>query len=278
MIETKDPERVVVDTAVQEKAPTAIESLLDLPTRGCRTAPELSAGGQARRHHGLALHTRFSSSAPGGTEVPAHAARPRRPRPSPQDRGQPSARRPLGPATRSRVACAPSRAASARAEDPFVARPQGASAAARLGLPSLAATPVTAPKGGQFLLHAKALDDKSLRRLYNRSRHRQSRKACTGYRPRHPQRQGLSRSQLSRPVQGLYQRPGPAYHQRRSPRDATPSCRGTRDRPSPRKITVWVATIARAATATASTRFSPPLATTSAHSCASSGAYYTACS
>jgi hypothetical protein len=197
MIETKDPERVVVDTAVQEKAPTAIESLLDLPTRGCRTAPELSAGGQARRHHGLALHTRFSSSAPGGTEVPAHAARPRRPRPSPQDRGQPSARRPLGPATRSRVACAPSRAASARAEDPFVARPQGASAAARLGLPSLAATPVTAPKGGQFLLHAKALDDKSLRRLYNRSRHRQSRKACTGYRPRHPQRQGLSRSQLS---------------------------------------------------------------------------------
>ena len=44
--------------------------------------------------------------------------------PSPQDRGQPRARRPLGPATRSRVACAPSRAASAWAEDLFVARPQ----------------------------------------------------------------------------------------------------------------------------------------------------------
>jgi hypothetical protein len=65
-IETRDLERVVVDTTVREKAiahPTdarlihrAIEKLVDLARRGRQTAPELSAPGQARRHHGGALH------------------------------------------------------------------------------------------------------------------------------------------------------------------------------------------------------------------------------
>jgi IS5 family transposase len=93
-------------------------------------------------------------------------------------------------------------------------------------------TPVTAPKGGQFVLHAKALHGNPLRRSYTWSRRRRSRKAYRGCRPRHPRRQGLSRSQLSGPVQGLDHRPGPACHQGRSPRDATPSCRRARDRPS----------------------------------------------
>jgi hypothetical protein len=279
-----------VDTTLQGRKQSRIPLAPGSPTarsrscwicqaRGVGLHQNYRAGGQARRHHGLALHTRASAQArQAATEVPAHAARPRRPRPfAARSRATQCSKTAWARYSISRGVCAiKSRVSVGRRS--IRCTPPGGSAAARLGFPSLAATPVTAPKGGQFLLHAKALDDKSLRRLCNRSRHRQPRKACTGYRPRHPQRQGLSRSQLSRPVQGLYQRPGPAYHQRRSPRDATPSCRGTRDRPSPRKITVWFGTIARAATATASTRFAPPLATTSAHSCANSGAYYTACS
>ena len=118
--------------------------------------------GQARRHHGQALNACASVQAPqAATEVPAHAAWPRHPRPSPQDH---IARRPPGPATRSRVACAPSRAASARTEDPFVARPEvecigrgKARAPYEFGCKVSIVTPVTAPKGGQFALHAKAL-------------------------------------------------------------------------------------------------------------------------
>src|SRR6266851_2168320 len=123
-------------------------------TRGCRIAPELSAGGQARRHHDRALYACASVQArQATTEVPAHAARPRHPRPSSQDQGQHSARRPLRPATRSRVACAPSRAASARAEDLIVARPEvecigrgNARAPCEFGCKVSIVTPVTAPK------------------------------------------------------------------------------------------------------------------------------------
>jgi hypothetical protein len=90
-IQTKDLERVVVDTTVQEKAiahPTdawlthrAIEKLVDLAkTRGYRAAPELSAGGQARRHHGRALYACPSVQAcQAATEVLARPARPHHP-------------------------------------------------------------------------------------------------------------------------------------------------------------------------------------------------------
>jgi len=98
-IETKDLERVVVDTTVQEKAiahPTdarlthrAIEKLVDLAKkRGCRTAPELSARSQARRHHGRALYPCPPVQArPARTQIPAHPARPHHPRQQAQDRG-----------------------------------------------------------------------------------------------------------------------------------------------------------------------------------------------
>jgi len=91
-------------------------------------------------------------------------------------------RRRLGRYSISRGVCA-SRAVSARAEDLFVARPQVHRPRQRLGLPSLAATPVTAPKGGSSGCMPRHWTNKSLRRLCNRSRHRQPRK-LPGYRPR----------------------------------------------------------------------------------------------
>lgn len=90
-IETKDLERVVVDTTVQEKAiahPTdarlthrAIAKLVDLAKReDVELAPELSAPGQARRHHGGALHACAPVQArPAGAQIPAHTARPHHP-------------------------------------------------------------------------------------------------------------------------------------------------------------------------------------------------------
>ena len=87
-IETKNLERVVVDTTVQEKAiahPTdarlvhrAIEKLVDL-ARGCQTAPELSAPGQAHRHHGGALHHAHRFKRARRAQIPAHPARPHYP-------------------------------------------------------------------------------------------------------------------------------------------------------------------------------------------------------
>jgi transposase, IS5 family len=53
-------------------------------------------------------------------------------------------------------------------------------------------TPVTAPKGGQFVLHAKALHGNP--RPHPRFGHLRSRKADGGRRAPHPRRQGLSRS------------------------------------------------------------------------------------
>ena len=60
-------------------------------------------------------------------------------------------------------------------------------------------TPVTAPRGGQFVLHAKALHIGLCNRPPSRSRHRRPRKThrCCG--APHPRRQRLSRPQLSRP-------------------------------------------------------------------------------
>ena len=70
------------------------------------------------------------------------------------------------------------------------------------------ATPATKPKGGQFVLHAKALHGNPVRRPHARARHRRSRKTDRGRDPPHPRRQGLSRPQLSRQVPGLDHRPG----------------------------------------------------------------------
>ena len=94
------------------------------------------------------------------------------------------------------------------------------------------ATPATAPKGGQFVLHAKALhgnpyDGHTLGPVIA------DLEKLTGVAVApHPRRQGLSRPQLSRPVQGLDQRPGPPRHQSHPPRDAASRRRRARDRPS----------------------------------------------
>jgi hypothetical protein len=156
--------------------------------------------GQARRHHGQALNACASVQAPqAATEVPAHAAWPRHPRPSPQDH---IARRPPGPATRSRVACAPSRAASARVEDLFVARSEvECIGRGKAGLVCLRRSPrqrersscCTARQILTTVIHSVSSSpiSKSLQGLPSA--------ASTATR-------GLSRSQLSRPVQGLYQR------------------------------------------------------------------------
>ncbi len=93
------------------------------------------------------------------------------------------------------------------------------------------ATPVTAPKGGQFVLHAKALhgnpyDGHTLGPVIA------DLEKLTGVAVQpHPRRQGLSRPQLSGPFQGLDQRPGSARHQGHPPRDAPSRRRRTRHRP-----------------------------------------------
>jgi IS5 family transposase len=74
-------------------------------------------------------------------------------------------------------------------------------------------TPVTAPKGGQFVLHAKALhgnpyDGHTLGPVIA-----DLEKLTGGYGSPRSWRQGLSRPQLSRPVQGLDLGPGPACDQ-----------------------------------------------------------------
>jgi hypothetical protein len=51
------------------------------------------------------------------------------------------------------------------------------------------ATPVTAPKGGQFVLHAKALHGNPYDWPHSRPRHRRSRKAYGCHGPPHPRRQ-----------------------------------------------------------------------------------------
>src|SRR5262245_59934411 len=94
------------------------------------------------------------------------------------------------------------------------------------------ATPVTAPKGGQFVLHAKALHGNPYDGPHSRPRHRRSRKAYRCHGPPYPRRQGLSRPQLSKPVKGLDQRPSPACHQGHPPRDAPARRHRTRHRPS----------------------------------------------
>src|SRR5258705_1741081 len=90
----KDLERVAVDTTVQPKAvahPTDARlmhraaKLVGFAKRNA-AAPELSAPGEARRHHGRPLYPRSSVQArPAPTQVPADATWPDHPRHPPQD-------------------------------------------------------------------------------------------------------------------------------------------------------------------------------------------------
>jgi hypothetical protein len=77
-------------------------------------------------------------------------------------------------------------------------------------------TPATRPKGGQFVLHAKALhgnpyDGHTLGPVIAELQ------TLTGVKVPHPRRQGLSWPQLSRPLQGLDHGPGPPRHPRNPP-------------------------------------------------------------
>jgi hypothetical protein len=89
-------------------------------------------------------------------------------------------------------------------------------------------TPVTSPKGGQFVLHAKALQWQSLRRphldpmIADWIGSPVSRSA-------YPRRQRLWRPQPSTPLSRLDLR---SRHQPDPSRDAPPRSRGTGDRPS----------------------------------------------
>src|SRR6202035_977205 len=80
----------------------------------------------------------------------------------PQDRGRSHARGPLWPVARSGAAGPPSGAAPARPQGLLAACPRGGvhrqtRAPYEFGCKVSIVTPVTAPKGGQFVLHAKAL-------------------------------------------------------------------------------------------------------------------------
>ena len=142
-IETKDLERVVVDTTVQPKAvahPTdarlmhrALEKLVALAKRNaCAAAPELSAGGQARRHHGRPLYPRAPVQArPAPAQVPAHPTRPDHPRHPPQDRWRCGAGSPLRPAARSGAVRCASRIIVSAARRSMRCMPRRSSASAR---------------------------------------------------------------------------------------------------------------------------------------------------
>ena len=174
-IESKDLERVVVDTTVQEKAiahPTdarlthrAIEKLVETAKREGVELRQSYLPGQTRGHYGGALYACPPVQArSAGTQIPAHATWPHHPRRSPQDRGRCRTAGSLWSAARSCIAGSPSRAAPARTEGLLIARPRGecigrgkARAPYEFGCKVSIAKPATAPKGGQFVLHAKAL-------------------------------------------------------------------------------------------------------------------------
>jgi IS5 family transposase len=129
------------------------------------------------------------------------------------------------------------------------------------------ATPVTQPKGGQFVLHAQALhgnpfDGHTLgpvvAGLVGADRGRDK---------PHPRRQGISRPQPTAQVPGVDHRPGPSGHQNYPPRDEAPP-RSSRSSATSRPSTAWAAITSRAATATASTPSLPLPDTTSPSCCA----------
>ena len=176
-IETRDLERVVMDTTVQPKAiahPTdarlmhrALEKLVRPRPAGRGSASsELCPGRQARGNHDRALHPCASVQAHvARAEVPAHPARPGDPRYPPQDcRRRPDLRarfnslldlatkvsiqdhRQRGPKIYSLHAPEVECIGKGKARAPY-----------EFGCKVSVATPVTSPKGGQFVLHAKAL-------------------------------------------------------------------------------------------------------------------------
>ena len=173
---TRDLERVVVDTTVQPKAIAhpadarlchrALEKLVDLAQRhGVAAAPELPARGQAGGDHGRPLHPCAPVQAGAArAEIPAHPPRPGDPRHPPQDRRQPEPARALCRPAGAGGAGALSGPPSARPQGLCAARPRGrvhrqgqGQSALRVRLQGSVATPATKPKGGQFVLHAKAL-------------------------------------------------------------------------------------------------------------------------
>ncbi len=95
------------------------------------------------------------------------------------------------------------------------------------------ATPITKPKGGQFVLHAKALhgnpgacpragEARPVGRSHPWPRDRRHGGAHRRRGPTHPRRQGLSRPQPSEQVSGLDLRPSATCHQDHPPRDEAP--------------------------------------------------------
>ena len=134
-IESKDLERVVVDTTVQEKAiahPTdarlthrAIEKLVETATR---EGVELRQSYLRVAKRATIMVGRYCppvQARSAATQIPAHATWPHHPRRSPQDRGRCRTAGSLWSAARSCIAGSPSRAAPARAEGLLIARPRG---------------------------------------------------------------------------------------------------------------------------------------------------------
>src|SRR5437016_13564923 len=129
------------------------------------TAAELSSGGQARRDHGRPLYPCPPvQSGAARTQVPAHSARSGDPRYPPQDRRQRDAEGALRPSSRLAVRV---RFQDHRQRGPKVYSLHApevecigkgkARAPYEFGCKVSIATPATKPKGGQFVLHAKAL-------------------------------------------------------------------------------------------------------------------------
>jgi len=175
-IATKDLERVVVDTTVQEKAiahPTdarlthrAVDKAgRAVQTRRRRAAPELSAGRQACRHHGGALHPcppvqarprsssscargLAASSVTSGRKIAGNTALEERfgPLPALALRVRHQEQRQRGPKVYSLHAPEVECMGKGKARKPY-----------EFGCKVSTATSATAPKGGHFVLHAKAL-------------------------------------------------------------------------------------------------------------------------
>jgi IS5 family transposase len=180
---TRDLERVVVDTTVQPgPAPAkaggdrAPDRCAALPSRTgkagrsctaqrCAAAAELSAGGQARRDHDRPLQPCPPVQA-GATrhEVPAHPPRPGDPRHPPQDRRQRGTQGALRRPPRSGTSGTLPGSPAARPKIYALHAPEvecigkgKARAPYEFGCKVSIATPATKPKGGQFVLHTKAL-------------------------------------------------------------------------------------------------------------------------
>jgi len=172
---TRDLERVVVDTTVQPKAiahPTdarlchrAGEAGRSRQAQWGAVATELSASGQARGDHGRPIQSCPPVQAGAArTQIPAHPTGPGDPRHPPQDCRGRAARRALRQPARPGGAGALPRPSPARPKIYSLHAPEvecigkgKARAPYEFGCKVSIATPATKPKGGQFVLHAKAL-------------------------------------------------------------------------------------------------------------------------